>query len=146
MAARIGSSAVIVVAVAIASLTPLFAHHDVGATYDVCRIVTLDGVITGLEWRYPHVVLHLNVIGKDRRPLAWVVATPAPSVLNREGLNDFFTRTGEHVIAHVFVAKDGSRDAVTRDLILADGRTVTATITSNSLREAQARCSDRSRP
>jgi len=143
MTARIGSSAVIVT-VAIASLTPLLAHHDVGVAYDVCRTVTLDGVITGLEWRYPHVVLHLNVVGKDRRPLAWAVATPAPNVLNREGLNDFFTKTGDHITAHVFVAKDGSRDAVTQDLILPDGRVVSASMASSSVREAQARCSNHS--
>jgi hypothetical protein len=143
MAARIGSSFVIV-AVALASLTPLLAHHDVAAAYDICRPVTLDGVITGLEWRYPHVVLHLNVVGKDRKPLAWAVATPAPNVLNREGLNDFFTKAGDHVTAHVFVAKDGSRDAMTQELILPDGRTVSAA--STSLRDAQARCADRSRP
>jgi hypothetical protein len=145
MAARLGSYAV-VIAVAIASLTPLRAHHDVVADYDVCRIVTLDGVITGLDWRYPHVVLHLSVVGTDRRPLTWALATPAPNVLNREGLNDFFTRTGDHVTAHVFVAKDGSRDAVTQDLILPGGRTVSAIMASRSLREAQARCADHARP
>jgi Family of unknown function (DUF6152) len=138
MTPRMAFSAV-VVAAAIASPPPLLAHHDVAAAYDVCRTVTLDGVVTKLEWRYPHVVLHLNVTGKDGKTLSWAVATPAPDVLNREGLNDFFTKTGDHVTAHVFVARDGSRDAMTQDLILPNDRTVRATMGA-SARDAQARC------
>jgi Family of unknown function (DUF6152) len=139
MAARIRFSAA-VVGLTMGLLTPLLAHHDVGVAYDVCRTVTLDGVVTGLEWRHPHVVLHLNVIGKDRKTLAWAVLTPAPNALNRQGLNDFFTKTGDHVTAHVFVAKDGSHEAITQDLILPDGRTISAVMSVSSLREAQARC------
>jgi len=142
MAARIPFSAVVVV-LAIGSLPPLLAHHDVAADYDVCQTVALDGVVTELEWRHPHVVLHLNVTGKDGKTLAWTIATPAPNVFNRQALNDFFTKTGDHVIAHVFVAKDGSRDAVTQDLILPNGRTVHAIMGTSLLRAAQARCSKR---
>lgn len=140
MAARITFSTVVVVLVS-GVLPPLAAHHDVVADYDVCKTVTLDGVVTELEWRHPHVVLHLNVTGKDGKTLAWTVATPAPNVLNRQGLNDFFTKTGDHVTAHVFVARDGSRDAVTHDLNLPNGRTVQATMGASVLRDAQARCS-----
>jgi hypothetical protein len=136
---------VVVGMLAIAS-PPLIAHHGIGATYDVCRTVTLDGVLTRLDWRSPHVVLHINVRAKDGQTLGWNVATPAPNVLNRQGLNDFFTKTGDHIIAHVFVAKDGSRDAVTQDLILPDGRTVSAIMGTSGLREAQALCANQSPP
>lgn len=132
--ARAGSSAVIVV-MAIASLTPLLAHHNVGADYDVCRTVTFDGVITGLDWRYPHVVLHLNVVGKDRRALARAVSTLAPSVLNREGLNDFFTKTGD-LLPVMSLWRRTEPDAVTQNLILPGGRTVTTNMAPSGLREA----------
>ena len=143
MVGRIRFSAVVVVVLPIASL-PLMAHHGIGAAYDVCKTVTLDGVLTRLEWRSPHVVLHLNVKGKDGNILAWNIETPAPNVLNRQGLNDFFTKTGDHITAHVFVAKDGSRGAVTQDLILPDGRTVSAIMGASGLREAKALCSNQS--
>jgi hypothetical protein len=133
----------VIVVLTIVSL-PLTAHHGIPAAYDVCRTVTLDGVLMRLEWRSPHVVLHLNVTGRDGSTLTWSVLTTAPNVLNRQGLNDFFAKTGDHVIAHVFVAKDGSRDAVTQDLILPDGRTVSANMGTNGLREATARCSNQS--
>jgi len=142
VAARISFS-VVVLLLAVCSLPALLAHHNVAVDYDVCKTVTLDGIVTELEWRHPHVVLHLNVTGKDGKTLAWTVATPAPSVLNREGLNNFFTKTGDHVTAHVFAAKDGSKDAVTKDLILPNGRTVSALMGANALRDAQARCSKR---
>ena len=130
----------VVVALALASL-PLMAHHGINAAYDVCKTVTLDGVVTRLEWQNPHVMLHLNVIGKDGKTVAWSVAIPAPSVLNRQGLNDFFTKTGDRIIAHVFVSKDGSRDAVIQDLILPDGRAVSAIMGTRGLGEAKALCS-----
>jgi uncharacterized protein DUF6152 len=119
---------------------PLMAHHGIGGAYEVCKTVTLDGVLTGLEWRSPHVILHMNVKEQDGKVLAWSVETPAPNVLNRQGLNDFFVRTGDHIIAHVFVARDGSRDAATQDLILPGGRTVSATMGTSGLREAKAQC------
>jgi hypothetical protein len=135
--------AVVIVALATASL-PLMAHHGISAAYDVCKTVTLDGVVTRLEWQNPHVVLHINVKEKDGNTSAWNVATPAPGVLNRQGLNDFFTKIGDRITAHVFVAKDGSRDAVVRDLILPDGRTVSASMGTGGLDEAKARCSSQS--
>jgi hypothetical protein len=46
MVGRIGVSAVVGV-LAIASL-PLMAHHGIGTAYDVCKTVTLDGVLTRL--------------------------------------------------------------------------------------------------
>lgn len=144
MVTRLTFSAVVIAVLTITSL-PLTAHHGISTAYDVCKTVTLDGVVTGLEWRNPHVVLHINVKGEDGNTLAWSVETPAPNVLNRQGLNDFFTKTGDHITAHVFVAKDGSRDAVTQDLILPDGRTVSAIMGGASgLREAKAQCSSQS--
>ena len=140
---RLSVSAVVIVALAIASL-PLMAHHNIGAAYDVCKTVTLDGVLRGLEWRSPHVVLHLNVKGKDGDTQGWNVAIPAPGVLNQQGLNDFFTKTGDHITAHVFVAKNGSREAVTEDLILPDGRKVSAFMGTSELREAKSLCSAQS--
>jgi hypothetical protein len=135
--------AVVIVVLAIASL-PLTAHHSISAVYDVCRTVTLDGVLARLEWQNPHVVLHINVKGKDGNSFTWNVATPAPGVFNRQGLNDFFTKTGDHVTAHVFVAKDGSRDAVIQDLILPNGRTVSALMGAGGLGDAKALCSSQS--
>jgi hypothetical protein len=143
MVTRLTFSAVVIAVLTITSL-PLTAHHGIGTAYDVCKTVTLDGVVTGLAWRNPHVVLHINVKGEDGNTLAWSVETPAPNVLNRQGLNDFFTKTGDHITAHVFVAKDGSRDAVTQDLILPDGRTVSAIMGASGLREAKAQCSSQS--
>jgi hypothetical protein len=145
MIGRIRFYAAVVVVLAIASI-PLMAHHGISAAYDVCKTVTLDGVLTRLEWRNPHVVLRLSVLGKDGKTLMWNIETPAPNVLNREGLNDFFTKTGDHIIAHVFVAKDGSRDAVTQELILPDGRTISAIMGASGLRGAKALCPSQSRP
>jgi hypothetical protein len=141
MVGRIRVYALVLVVLAMASL-PLMAHHGIVTAYDVCKTVTLelDGVLTRLEWRNPHVILRLSVLGKDGKTLTWNIETPAPNVLNREGLNDFFTKTGDHIIAHVFVAKDGSRDAVTQELILPDGRTISAIMGASGLREAKALC------
>jgi Family of unknown function (DUF6152) len=144
MARRPPSLSAVVIAVFATTSLPLIAHHGIGTAYDVCRTVTLDGVLTALEWRNPHVVLHINVKGEDGNTLAWSVATPAPNVLNRQGLNDFFARTGDHITAHVFVAKDGSRDAVTRDLILPSGRTISVSMGTGGLGDAQATCSGQS--
>ena len=38
----------------VAYVIPVRAHHSVELTYDVSKIVTIQGVVTKIEWRNPH--------------------------------------------------------------------------------------------
>jgi hypothetical protein len=52
-------------------VVPLLAHHSVAASYDTSQTTTVTGVITSVEWRNPHVVLHLAVKNNDGNVVNW---------------------------------------------------------------------------
>jgi WD40 repeat protein len=106
-----------------ASITPLFAHHS-SAPYDVANVVTLKGTVTGLDWRNPHVRIHLNVPDANGKILNWDVETWGTGQMSLRGITNGFLKPGDPVSLDVFVAKDGGLRALVHMLTLPDGRKV----------------------
>jgi hypothetical protein len=105
------------------SLTPLFAHHST-APYDTAKVVTIKGTVTSVDWRNPHVQIHLDVADADGRKVNWDVETWGTGQLSVRGLTNGFLKPGDRASADVFLAKDGTPRAVVRTLTLPDGRIV----------------------
>ena len=106
-----------------ASVMPLFAHHS-SAAYDNAKVVTMKGAVSSLDWRNPHVRIHLNVPDADGRIVNWDVETWGTGQLSLRGVTNGFVKPGDRVSIDVFVAKDGTPRAFVRTLTLPDGRTV----------------------
>ena len=97
------SAALMTVAVAAVS-----AHHTVSYIYDIEKPVLLKGVVTEVEWKNPHVLLHLDVKGNDGVTVSWLLEARAAYIMRRMGMEQDFIKTGETVDLTVCVAKDGS--------------------------------------
>src|SRR5206468_4245002 len=106
-----------------ASVVPLFAHHS-SAAYDATKVVTIKGTVTGLDWRNPHVRIHLDVPDADGRIVNWDAETWGTGQLSVRGVTNGFIKPGDRVRIDVFLAKDGTPKAFVRTLTLPDGRTV----------------------
>ena len=100
------------------SSAPVFAHHS-SAAYDVTNAVTLKGTVTGLDWRNPHVRIHVNVNNVN-----WDVETWGTGQMSLLGVTNGFLKPGDSVSLDVFVAKDGGHTALVHLLTLPDGRKV----------------------
>ena len=103
-----------------ASVAPLFAHHS-SAAYDSAKVVTMKGAVSSLDWRNPHVRIHLNVPGADGRIVNWDVETWGTGQMSLRGFTNGFLKAGDRVSIDVFLAKDGSPRAFVRVLTLPDG-------------------------
>ena len=57
------------------SAASLSAHHTVADLFDTKTHVTLRGTLTAVEWRNPHVFLHLATRGDDGGTVAWTIET-----------------------------------------------------------------------
>jgi hypothetical protein len=102
--------------VLLASATGLSAHHVVTQFFDTSKLVRLQGTLTRVEWREPHVILRLETRNSNGSPVSWSVETLNPQGLAQAGLNrDSFT-VGNAFSATVCVAKDGTRWAVTHQI------------------------------
>jgi hypothetical protein len=105
------------------SSAPLFAHHS-SATYDVTNVVTLKGTIASLDWRNPHVRIHVNVSDGNGRIVTWDVETWGTGQMSLRGVTNGFIKPGDSVSVDVFVAKDGGHTALLHLLTLPDGRKI----------------------
>ena len=120
---RITLAVVIAILGMAVSVRPLFAHHSTAA-YDCTKIVTLKGAVTSLEWRNPHVRIHVDAPDAGGKMTHWDVETWGTGQMSVRGLTNGFLKPGDHVSTDVFVAKDGNLRAVVHTLTLPDGRTM----------------------
>jgi Family of unknown function (DUF6152) len=103
--------------------TPTYAHHSVGAEFDLSKRITLHGLVTKVEWMNPHVYLYVDV-KVDGKTANWACETAGPNTLARQGWNRMSLKIGDRVTVVGYRARDGAFVASAREVVLADGRKV----------------------
>jgi Family of unknown function (DUF6152) len=102
--------------------TSVFAHHALQTQFDIGRTVTLNGVVTRMDWSNPHVRLYLEVKQKSKRS-TWelYLGSPNQQILNGWKIDTY--RRGDHVTVTAYPARDGSNVGFARDVATVSGRT-----------------------
>ena len=103
---------------------PLLAHHGRGATYDMKKRVTLEGVVSKVEWRNPHVLIYMDVKDADGKVVTWGFENSGVSTLAQEGYNRNTLKVGQPITAIVNPAANGAPTAIVVKIILADGKEI----------------------
>jgi hypothetical protein len=114
------------VCLALLSAIPLLAHHSFAAEYDRTKTVTLQGVVTKVDWENPHTWLYLEVKDEDGKLVSWAVEAANPSALTHAGWSKDSLKAGDTVKVEGYLAKNGSKTANARAVTLPDGRRVFA--------------------
>lgn len=73
------------------------AHHAIAGNYDSATIIELEGEVTDVLWRNPHVQMSLRVIGEDGEAQDWEMATTALSNMRRWQIDPSFIEVGDTV-------------------------------------------------
>jgi len=106
-------SAVVLVVTMFATASVL-AHHNVAAIYDAEKPIPIDGTITEVLWRNPHVFVFVDAKDNDGTIVNWKVELLGGLVLNHEGIARDVLKAGDPVSMTVCVAKDGSHTAAAK--------------------------------
>ena len=103
---------------------PVLAHHSFSAEFDATKSVTLQGVVSKVEWANPHVYFYVDVKEASGANTTWACETGGPNTLIRQGWKHDSMKVGDRVTVIGYLAKDGSKTADARQVTLADGRKV----------------------
>jgi len=110
----------------VAAAPPLLAHHSFAATYDATKTVTLQGTVTRVEFRNPHIWVFLDVPGAGGAVTNWGCEGAAPNQLFRQGWRPDTLKAGEKITIEGFGARSGKAICNLRVLTREDGRRVFA--------------------
>ena len=110
----------LVVLIAVVAV-PLLAHHGRGATYDMKKRVTLQGTVSRVEWRNPHVLIYMDAKDADGKVVTWGFENSGVSTLAQEGYNRNTLKVGQSITAIVNPAVNGAPTAIVVKIILSDG-------------------------
>ena len=111
-------------------VTPLgvSAHHSVNAFFDQSRIAEVAGIVTGVQWRNPHVGIELRVEGPDGAE-EWTLISSSINSLERNDLSSTSILIGDRVRAAGWPDRRAARSLFITNFLLADGREVRMTAT-----------------
>ena len=73
------------------------AHHAVAGNYDSARVIKVEGEVTALLWRNPHVQVSMRVIDENGIAQDWAMATTSLSNLRRWQMDPSFIEVGETI-------------------------------------------------
>ena len=105
---------------------PAFSHHSFAAEFDDSKPITLNGSITKVEMTNPHGWIYINVREEDGSVQNWAVETGTPRALVRAGGNRETLAPGTEIIVEGWLARDGTPKVNGRNIMFADGRSITA--------------------
>ena len=122
---RIRFGMAVAVLALLVSAEPARAHHSFAAEYDAAKPITLKGVVSKVEWTNPHARFYIDV--KDETgTYTWNLELASPNVLTRNGWTRKTLNIGDEITVQGSLAKDGSKMANARSVVLASGKRVFA--------------------
>ena len=112
----------IVVGLTASLSAPVWAHHAFAAEFDVNRPIKLRGVVTQWELVNPHSWIHMDVKSEDGTVTNWMIEGGSPNALLRNGVTKNSLPAGTEIVIDGYQSKDGSNNAVGRNITFPDGK------------------------
>ena len=115
---------------------PLLAHHGRGNAYDTTRELEIQGVVSEVSWRNPHITIFLDATDADGNAVTWAIEHSNISQLARLGYGRNSLRVGTEVTARFNPGTGGNKIGLCQGFVLPDG---TEIFLRSRLPDSQAR-------
>jgi len=119
-------------ALMLGAATAIQAHHSFAAQYDSNKPVTMNGVVTKVEWTNPHVYIYVDVTDQSQKVSNWAFEMGPPHMLQKAGWKRNNLKIGEEVQVDGWRARDGSNSANARRVTRKSTGEALGAATSNS--------------
>lgn len=100
---------------------PVWAHHSFVAEYDGAKPISVDGVVTKIEWINPHSYIYMDVKDGNGKVANWAVEGFPVGMARRNGISQSFIKVGDVIHMEGYAAKDGSNRMSGREFTMPDG-------------------------
>ena len=72
-------------------------HHSIGATFDSETVIELEGEVTRVLWRNPHVRFTINARDETGQETVWEVESQSVSTLRRKNVTTVLVAVGDEI-------------------------------------------------
>ncbi len=105
---------------------PALAHHGSGVSYDLSKVVTMEGTVTEFQWRNPHVYVMYDVKDAQGNVVNWGAETHAPVVCeNQDHWTKSTLKPGDKITIGIFPSKIGTpRGLLAKIVMVDDGKVI----------------------
>jgi len=108
------------------------AHHSFSSVFDGKKPITLTGPVTKIEWANPHIHLYIDVKDDTGKVINWAIEMGSPNLLIRLGWTRHAMKVGDVVTIEGQLARDGSKLANARTVLLAGKKMFAASSQGNT--------------
>ena len=106
---------------------PLFAHHG-AAAYDTAKKITLKATVTEWVWANPHCFLKFDAKDDKGNVVHWALESSNPADMVNLGWSKQTFKPGDEVSVTFMPVKNGNPVGRIQQVVLADGRTLSARV------------------
>lgn len=111
----------IVCGIVVTALATVVSAHHSFAMFDTANPITIEGVVTTVQWTNPHVYIEVDV-PEGQGTKHWTMELGSPSILMRGGWKFNSVKRGDKITAVVSPLRSGDPGSLLVRLTLADGK------------------------
>ena len=121
MVCRGALAATLIVPVVLAFTSNVTAHHSTGL-FDGTMVTTVEGQVTRVEWRSPHIYVFVESIDPDGQSVSWRFESVPIPIMVRQGWTKDSLSIGDRITAEGYpIRGSDQRYAWLRKVTKADG-------------------------
>jgi hypothetical protein len=109
-----------------------FAHHSAAGRFNTASVMEVEGEITSVHWRSPHVEFTLDAVDDTGARVAWMLEAAAPSTLVRSGLSADTIEIGDVVRVAGWPPVTDKREMFLQNVLLPTGEELLLWVTARS--------------
>ena len=102
----------------------VFAHHGIGAQFDLSASIELEGELERVIWRNPHVRLTVRVTNDAGEDELWEVEAQSVSMLRQRDITEVLLEAGDAITLAGNPARGGVTEIYVTNALLPDGREI----------------------